>query len=142
MIFITNDITINDSEIHLDFVHSSGPGGQNVNKVATAVKLRFDVVNSTSLPEEVKKRLVTLGGKRITDGGILIVDARRYRTQERNRQDALDRLISLIRKASHKQKPRIKTKPTKVSKEKRLQGKHCRSAIKQMRQSVDPIKEE
>jgi len=138
MISVTPEITLNESEIDLDFIHASGPGGQNVNKVATAVKLHFDIINSPSLPEEVKKRLQTLGGKRVTVDGILVLDARRYRTQERNRQDALDRLVSLIRKAVHKPKKRHKTSPTKASRVKRLQEKRNRSVVKQMRQTVDP----
>lgn len=141
MIQITPDISLEDSEIQLDFIHSSGPGGQNVNKVATAVKLYFDIVNSPSLPEDIKKRLITLGGKRVTQDGILIIDARRNRTQERNRQDAIERLSLLIRKAAYKPKRRRKTKPTEASRKNRLKVKHSQGGKKQLRKAVDPFAE-
>jgi ribosome-associated protein len=104
MIEITNTLSIDESEIQLDFTHSSGPGGQNVNKVATAVQLRFDVRNSPSLPDEVRKRLIQLAGKRVTRDGILVLDARQFRTQERNRQDAIQRFAALV--PSQNQPPR------------------------------------
>ena len=141
MIHITPEISLEDNEIQLDFIHSSGPGGQNVNKVATAVKLYFDIINSPSLPEDTKKRLITLGGKRVTQEGILIIDARRYRTQERNRQDAIERVTVLIRKAVERPKKRKITRPTVTSKEKRLKAKHSRGEKKQFRKSVDPFEE-
>jgi ribosome-associated protein len=132
MIQITNTIAIDESNIQEEFIRASGPGGQNVNKVATAVQLRFDVRNS-SLPSDVRARLARLAGKRITEDGILIIEARRFRTQERNRQDALQRLIELVRKAAEKPKPRRKTKPPLASKQRRLESKRHRSKIKKMR---------
>ena len=141
MISITDTITINENEIQQEFIHASGPGGQNVNKVATAVKLRFDVVNSTSLPEDVRERLVHLAGRRITKNGVLIIDARRFRTQEQNRHDATNRLIELIRKAAQKPKQRRKRKPSLISKQRRLTAKRRRSDIKQMRR-IDPFDED
>ena len=136
MIAITPTIAISENEIKLDFIRSSGPGGQNVNKVATAVQLRFDVKNSPSLPNDVRARLVGLAGRKITEDGILIIQARRFRKQERNRQDAIDRLINLIRKASEKPKARIKTKPTRAAKKRMLAAKQHRSKIKRMRRLV------
>jgi len=137
MIYITENISISENELQEDFVRASGPGGQNVNKVSTAVQLRFDVHNSTNLPEDVKLRLMKLAGKKMTDDGILIIDSREYRTQNRNRAGALNRLVELVKKASEKPKRRIKTKPTKGAKEKRLQVKKQRSAVKTLRKSVD-----
>ncbi len=133
MIRVTDTITIDEEEIHLQFVRASGPGGQNVNKVATAVQLRFDVVHSPSLPEEVRKRLARLAGKRMTREGHLIIDARRFRTQEQNRQDALIRLVGLIRQAAQRPKIRKKTRPTQASRERRLESKHHRARIKYLR---------
>jgi ribosome-associated protein len=137
MIYITENISISENELQEDFVRASGPGGQNVNKVSTAVQLRFDVVNSPSLPEDVKNRLKKLAGSKMTDNGILIIDSREYRTQNRNRAGALNRLMELVKKASEKPKRRIKTKPTKGAKEKRLQVKKQRSAVKTLRKRVD-----
>ncbi|MBW1768165.1 MAG: aminoacyl-tRNA hydrolase [Deltaproteobacteria bacterium] len=133
MIHVTQSIAIDESEIREDFVRSSGPGGQNVNKVATAVQLRFNVVRSTSLPEDVRERLIRLAGKRITEGGDLVIDARRFRTQERNRRDARERLLALIRKASVQPKPRHKTRPAASSRARRLEEKSRRAKIKRMR---------
>jgi len=137
MIRITSAIAINEKEIEEDFIHSSGPGGQNVNKVATAVQLRFDVKNSPSLPLEVRRRLINLAGRRATEKGVLIINARSYRSQERNRQDALERLITLIQRAAILPRPRRKTRPTFASKQHRLDYKHRRSRTKQDRKTPD-----
>lgn len=134
MIEITPTFSIDENELQLSFVRSSGPGGQNVNKVATAVQLRYDVANAY-LPEEVKNRLKHLAGKKLTDEGVLVIEAKKYRTQEQNREDALIRFAALIRRSFEKPKERTKTKPTKASKEKRLKEKKERGDLKRMRQN-------
>jgi ribosome-associated protein len=131
---ITDDIAIDESEIEESFVRSSGPGGQNVNKLSTAVQLRFDVRRSPSLPNDVAVRLMRLAGKRMTKGGVLVIVAQNHRTQERNRAEALERLTALIQEAAVRPVPRRATKPTKASREKRLEGKKIRSGIKGLRQ--------
>ena len=135
MLRITDAIAIDEREIEESFVRASGPGGQNVNKLATAVQLRFDVRRSPSLPNDVAIRLARLAGKRMTKDGVLVIIAQRHRTQERNRADALDRLAALIREAATPPTPRRATKPTKASRERRLQGKKLRSNIKGMRRA-------
>ncbi|MBN1975782.1 MAG: aminoacyl-tRNA hydrolase [Anaerolineae bacterium] len=134
MIQITPAIAIAESEITLEFVRASGPGGQNVNKVATAVQLRFDARNSPSLPDGVRERLVRIAGKQVTEEGVLVIEARRFRTQERNRQDAIDRLVALILKATQEPKARRSTRPTAASKRRRLETKHRQSEKKRLRQ--------
>jgi len=133
MIRITDDIAIDAGEISEDFVRASGPGGQHVNKVSTAVQIRFDVQGSPSLPSGVRSRLARLAGRRLTAKGELVIEARRFRSQDRNRQDAMDRLVALIRKAAERPPTRRKTAPTQASKQRRLEGKHHRSRIKEAR---------
>jgi len=135
MIRINDTISIDDGEITESFVRSSGPGGQNVNKLATAVQLRFDVRHSPSLTHEVRARLERLAGKRLTRDGVLVLIAQRHRTQERNRADALERLVELVRAAAVRPTPRRPTRPTLGSKVRRLEGKKRRSGIKAMRTS-------
>ena len=136
MIRITPDISIDPGLISMDFVRASGPGGQNVNKVATAVQLRFDAAGCPALSDDVRGRLKKLAGRRMTAAGVLIIDARRFANQERNRTDAMARLIELIRKAAVKPKPRRKTKPTLASKHRRLESKRRRGETKKLRRSV------
>jgi ribosome-associated protein len=137
MIPVTESIAIHEDEIKLHFIRSSGPGGQRANKVSTAVQLRFDVRRSPNIPEDVRTRLIRLAGRRITEEGILVIEAKRFRLQERNRQDALERLIRLIRRATETPKPRVKTRPSKASKERERAAKEHRSRIKQMRRPLD-----
>jgi ribosome-associated protein len=134
MIEITPSFSLDESELLFTFIRSSGPGGQNVNKVATAVQMRFDV-NGSSLPLEVKERLKRLAGKRMTTEGDLLIEAKRYRTQEQNREEALKRFIVLLQWAFEKPKDRRKTKPTTASRERRLKQKKQRGEIKKSRQS-------
>ena len=136
MIEITPSLQIDERELQIDFIRASGPGGQNVNKVATAVQMRFDV-RASSLPQDVQARLVQLAGSRITSEGVLLIEAKRYRTQEQNREDAIQRFIELVRKSLVKPKARKKTKPTPSSKEERLKEKKRRGEIKKLRQEKD-----
>jgi ribosome-associated protein len=135
MIRITDSIAIDESELTEDFVRSSGPGGQNVNKLSTAVQLRFNARRSPSLPNDVALRLMRLAGSRLTKDGVIIITAQSHRTQERNRQDARDRLIALIQEAAVVPAKRRPTKPSKASREKRLESKKHRGSIKGMRRS-------
>lgn len=137
VIQVTKHIHIDDSEIKFQFVRASGPGGQKLNKVATAAKLRFDVVRSPSLPDAVRERLIRMAGKRISRDGILVIDARRYRTQDRNRQDATQRLVRWIQRAAKVPKPRRKTRPSPAAKKRRLDEKRHRGQIKRLRGSLN-----
>jgi len=135
MIRITPTIAIDERELEERFIRASGPGGQNVNKLSTAVQLRFDVRRSPSLPNDVSIRLQRLAGKRLTHDGVLVITARSHRTQERNREDARARLIDLIRSAAVAPKPRRATKPTKAAKRQRVDAKTKRGAIKRLRRA-------
>jgi len=135
MIRVTGKISIDEREISESFVRASGPGGQNVNKLSTAVQLRFDVRGAPSLPAEVRARLERLAGSRLTRDGVIVITAQRHRTQARNRQDALDRLIDLIRRAATPPAPRRPTKPTAASRERRIEGKKRRAKVKGLRRA-------
>ena len=141
MIHITPSIAIDESEIQLEFMRASKPGGQKVDKVATAAQLRFDVVKSKSLPDDVRARLIDLAGQRVTQDGVLIIKAQRFRAQDRNREDAIERLIKLIRKAAEKPRRRRRTRPTLASKRRRLESKRRRGETKRMRRPAPPLED-
>jgi ribosome-associated protein len=134
---ITPELTIPDTDLQWDFVRASGPGGQHVNKAATAVQLRFQLQQNSSLPPEIRERLHKQAAKRINTAGELIIDARRFRSQDRNRQDALDRLKALVIRAARKPKVRRRTRPSAAARERRLEEKHRHGARKESRRSVD-----
>ncbi|HEX7969377.1 MAG TPA: alternative ribosome rescue aminoacyl-tRNA hydrolase ArfB [Stellaceae bacterium] len=135
MIRVTPQIALDEREIEEQFIRSGGPGGQNVNTVATAVQLRFDARASPALDDTVRRRLATLAGRRMTKDGVLVITAERFRTRERNRADALERLVELIRRAAIVPKSRRATRPTKASRERRLAGKAVRSRTKRLRRA-------
>lgn len=136
MIHVAPGIDLDENELVFDFVRSSGPGGQNVNKVATAVQLRFDVAHSPALPDDVRARLLKIAGQRVTDDGVLIIEARATRSQTRNREAAVEQLMELIRKAAIPPKNRRKTRPTAASQQERRQRKAQRSYVKRLRGPV------
>ena len=136
---VTDAISLDEEELSESFILASGPGGQNVNKVSSAVQLRFDVAHSLSLPQDVRVRLTALSGRRLTKDGVLVILARGHRTQERNRADAREKLFELIRQAATPPKPRRPTKPTKASKRRRLESKTARAKIKRAR---GPVRDE
>jgi ribosome-associated protein len=133
VIAIAPSTHIDERELQFEYIRASGPGGQNVNKVASAVQLRFDIINSPSLASDIKGRLIQLAGKRVNADGVLVIEARRFRTQEANREDAVRRFVELLQKALPPPKPRRKTKPTAVSREKRLKEKKQKGQVKRMR---------
>jgi len=136
MIHVTPVLSIDESEMQFDFIRSSGPGGQNVNKVSTAVQLKFDIAGSSNLSPKVRERLIKLAGSKVTKENVLIIEASGFRSQEKNRKDAISRLIELIREAAKEPKFRRKTKPTLKSKRKRLESKKRQGEIKRMRRPV------
>ncbi|MGI9524655.1 MAG: alternative ribosome rescue aminoacyl-tRNA hydrolase ArfB [Hyphomicrobiaceae bacterium] len=139
MIQVTQAIAIDEDEIKESFIRASGPGGQNVNRVATAVELRFDVDGSPNLPMPVRVRLKRLAGSRMTNTGVLVIKADRFRSQERNRADARDRLVALIARAAIPPTPRLKTRPTKAARERRLKEKERRGQVKKLRNRKPPL---
>jgi len=141
MISVDDHIFIPESELQFSFIRASGPGGQNVNKVASAVQLRFDVKGSPNLPESVRARVMQLAGKKLSQDGFLTIEAARYRKQAQNREDAVNRLVALIRQAARKPKRRVKTRPSEASKKRLREDKRHRSRVKKMRRPVHPSEE-
>lgn len=133
LIQITRTVAINPSELEESFVRGSGPGGQNVNKVASAVQLRFDLINSPNIPEPMKRRVAALAGSRLTKEGVIVITSNSHRDQPLNRAEALARLVALLREGAHPPKPRVATRPTLASKKRRLDSKSVRSSVKKMR---------
>lgn len=133
LIPVAPQLSIDENELRFDFIRAAGPGGQKVNKSSSAVQLRFDVLRSPSLPEEVRTRLIRLAGRRLSEEGVLVIEAKRFRSQDRNRRDAIDRLCSLIRKAARQPRRRRPTRPGRAARERRLQEKKRRSALKKQR---------
>jgi ribosome-associated protein len=136
MLRVTDKISLDPAELEEVFVRASGPGGQNVNKVSTSVQLKFDARRSPSLPDDVRERLQRLAGRRLTGDGVIVITASRFRSQARNREDARDRLVTLIREAATPAKPRRATRPTYASKVRRAETKRRRSRLKSLRQSA------
>ncbi len=136
MIRVTRRMALDEGELDWSFVRAGGPGGQHVNKASTAVQLRFDAAGSANVPDEMLGRLKRVAGRRMTADGVVVIEARRYRSRERNRQDALDRLVKLLRRASQRPKKRRKTKPTRASKQRRLEEKRRRGRTKKLRRRV------
>lgn len=137
MIRVTDDIALDESELHLEFIRASGPGGQNVNKVSSAVQLKFNILQSSCLTPDVQERLIAVAGRKVSADGTLVIQARRFRSQEQNRVDAINRLVALIQKVAVAPKIRRKTKPSVSARERRLKNKRQRSQIKQTRKSVN-----
>jgi ribosome-associated protein len=137
LIHLTPEISIDENEIRFEFIRATGPGGQKVNKSSSAVQLRFDVLGSPNLPEEVRVRMAALAGRRLSEEGVLVIEAKRFRSQDRNRADAIDRLCSLIRQAARKPRRRKTSRPSQASRERRLREKKRRSALKKQRGRPD-----